>query len=362
MSPRTGFLGGLSGLLSLGAGSTSVGLCIGASSIKLVELKKSGKHWQLLHFGMIQLPEQAIENSEIINAIAVVESLKSLISQIRLKNRSVCTSFSGSSMIVKRMTLDVPDMKQLQDQVFWEAEQYIPFDVSEVVMDYQVISKTKDKKADVLIVAVKRGVLDSYMACIEDAGLKPKIVDTDYFALQNAFEANYPTQPTEAVALVDIGSSSMKTAVVQGGLPLFTKDSAIGGRNLTQDIQRHLNLSYSDAETLKVASDFNQLPQEVHELMHVMSENLASEIKRSLEFYNASALGAPVSYVLLSGGGAKLPNLSKAVEETVGLPSQMMNPFNAITYDTSVFTEEYIQAIAPFAVIPIGQAIRAGMR
>src|SRR5262249_10330025 len=157
-------------------------LSIGTSAIKLVELKKSGKSWSLLHFGMAQLPEDVIVNREIVNHVAVVETVKTLINQLRLKNKSVCTSLSGTSVIIKRLTLEVPNMRELQDSVFWEAEQYLPFDISEVVMDYHVLSRGKDHKTDVILVAAKRNVVDTYMGCIQDSGLTPKIVDIDFFA------------------------------------------------------------------------------------------------------------------------------------------------------------------------------------
>ena len=354
-------LAGLANLFSFGGGGgTAVGLSIGTSSIKIVELKKSGKVWKLLHFGMVQLPDEVIVNREIVNQVAVVDAIKTLCSQIKLKNKNVCTSLSGTSLIIKRMQLEVPNMKELQEQVFWEAEQYLPFDVTEVVMDFQMLSRSKDSKTDVLLVAVKRSVLDTYMACIEEAGLKPKIVDVDFFALQNLYEANYPLNPSEAVAIVDIGASALKISVVQAGVPVFTKDAAIGGRNLTSEIQRHLNLSFNDAETLKIGGQGVALPQEVSELMHVASENFAGEIKRALDFYNASAAGAQVSYVLLAGGSAKIPGLSKLVEDQVGRPVQLANPFNSISYDPAVFTQDYMAAVAPIAAVPIGLAIRAG--
>jgi type IV pilus assembly protein PilM len=346
--------------LSLG-GETAVGLSIGTSSIKLVELKKTGKVWKMLHFGVVQLPEDAIVNREIVNQIAVVESLKTLANQLKLKTKNVCTSLSGTSVIIKRMMLDVPNLRELQDQVFWEAEQYLPFDVSEVVMDYQLLSRGKDNKTDVLLVAAKKSVVDSYMSSVADAGLRPKVVDIDFFALQNLFETNYPVNPSEAVAIVDIGASSTKLAVIHNGIPIFTKDSSIGGRNLTAEIQKSMNLSYVDAESLKVG-DASNMPQEISDLMHIMAENLGTEIKRALDFYNASSSGASIAYVLLTGGGSKIPELSKIVEESIGLPCQLANPFNAISYDPTVFTQEYISAIAPLAAIPLGLALRAGAR
>ncbi len=360
--------GGLGSLLSsikdilAPAPSTAVGLSIGTSSIKLVELKKTGKTWKLLHFGIVQLPEDAIVNREIINQITVVDSIRTLVSQIKLKNKNVCTALSGTSLIVKRMAVEVTSKKELQDQVFWEAEQYLPFDVQEVVMDYDVVGETKDKKADVILVAVKGSVLESYIVCVEDAGLRAKLVDVDYFALQNLFEANYPVRSTEAVAIVDIGASSLKIVVVHNGIPVFTKDSSMGGKNLTAEIQKNLNLSYFDAETLKISGQGGAMPQEVNELIHIMCENFATEIKRAVDFYNASSVGAPVSYVLLAGGSSKLPNLPRIVEERVQLPTQIINPFNSITYDPSVFTAEYLNSIAPIAAIPMGLALRIGTK
>lgn len=354
------FFSEISSLLA-GGGSTAVGLSIGSSSIKLVELKKAGKSWKLLHFGIVQLADDVIVNREIVNQVAVVESIRTLTSQIKLKNRNVCTSLSGTSLIVKRMSVEVQNQKELQEQVFWEAEQYLPFDVADVVMDFHVLSKGKDVKTDVLLVAVKRSVLDSYMAAIEDSGLKPKIVDADYFALQNLYEANYPANPAEAVAIVDIGAAATKIVVIHDGVPVFTKESSLGGRNLTAEIQKNLNLSYADAETLKMGGQ-GPMPQEVSDLMQIMSENFATEIKRSLDFYAASSAGAPVSYILLAGGSARIPNISKIVEDVTGLPTQIINPFNSISYDPSVFTQDYLTAIAPIAAIPIGLALRAGAK
>lgn len=351
------WLGSITDLLS---GENAVGLSIGTSSIKLVELKKAGKGWKLLHFGVVQLPDEVINNREISNTVAVVDSIRSLVTQLRLKTKSVCISLSGPAVIVKKFQVEVPNKKDLQDSVFWEAEQYLPFDVSEVVMDFQVISGAKEARTEVLLVAVKRSVLDSYMACVQDAGLKCKVADIDYFALAHVFEANYPANPSEAVAVVDIGAAAMKMSVLQSGVPIFTKDSALGGRTATQEIQKALGIPYADAEALKTGTQ--GMPQEVSELLGVMAENTASEIKRALDFYNASSIGAPVSSVLLCGGGSKIANLSRIVEDKLGLPTQMLNPFNGVSYDPAVFSPDYLASIGPVAAVPIGLAIRAGTR
>lgn len=354
----------LSKLKGLGGSSSRgscIGLNIGSSSIKMVELANTGKDWKLLNFGMVPLPEDALMNREIVNHLAVVENLKNLVDKAKPKSKNVCLSISGSSIIIKRMTVEVPIPREMDDTIYWEAEQYIPFDISEVVMDYHQLTKIQDKKVDVLLVAVKRSVLESYTAAVQDAGLVPKVVDVEFFGLQNVFEANYPSNVKDAVVIVDIGAISLKVIVVQNGVPLFTKDSALGGRQLTQEIQSQLNLSFEDAEALKTG-DPKRLPQEVVELMNIQSENYAQEIKRAIDFYHASSTGGNVSFVLLSGGSARIPDLSRIVEEQVGLPAQLINPFNTISYDPNVLNPQFIQSIAPVAAIPTGLSIRAGLR
>lgn len=354
-----GFFQGLSGFFSTFGGSSFVGLSIGSSCIKIVEIAKYKKAYKLIHFGVLQLPEDVIVNREIVNQIALVESLKTLLSQMKLRSKMVCSSLSGTSLIIKRMSLEVQNMREIQDQVFWEAEQYLPFDVSEVVMDFDIVSKTKDNKVDLILVAVKKSVLESYMDCIVDAGLKVKVMDVDFFALQTIFEFTYPISPSEAAAIVDIGACSMKMVVSQNGVPVFTKDSSVGGKNLTVEIQKHLNLSYVDAEALKLGEQGGNFPQEVNDLMQVASEGFAAEIKRSIDFYNASSSSAPISYIVLAGGSAKIPGLAKAIEDLVKISTQLINPFNSIVYDTKVFSSEYLNAISALSAVPLGLALRA---
>ena len=346
--------------LSGGVSSTTVGLSIGSSSIKIVEIKREKREFKLLHFGIIQLPDDVIINREIVNPLIVTESIRTLVSQIKLRSHQVCSSMSGSSTIIKRMTVEVPNPKELEDLIYWEAEQYIPFDMAEVVLDYVVLSDRTSPTVEVLLIAVKKSILDNYMMVIQDADLTPKVVDTDFFALMNAYEANYPGRASEAVALVDIGAEALKLVIVQGGIPVFTKDSSIGGKTLTGEIQKGLGMGFLDAETLKVSSSSSgNMPQELSELMHVSAENLSTEIKRGIDFYQASSVGPPVALILLSGGASRIPPLVSVIAESSGLPVQYLNPFNRITYDPRVFTSEYLNSISPVASIPIGLALRA---
>ena len=345
------------------APSHVVGLSIGSSSVKLIELKRAGKLWKLMHFGMVHLPEDAILDREIVNTIAVTESIKTLVNQMKLKNKQVCSSISGSSVIVKKIQLEIHNEKEIQEQIFWEAEQYLPFDVNEVVMDYQILTKKKGPQKDIMLVAVKKTALESYKGCIEEAGLKVSIMDIDFFALQHLYELIYPPRSHEAVAVVDIGANSMKMVVICEGIPIFTKDTPLGGSHLTAEIKQKLNLSYVDAETLKVGgSQDGSLPQEVSDLINVAIENFSIEINKSLDFYHASSVGPQISCLLLTGGGSKLEGLPESFEESLGLPTQLINPFYTVTYDAKVFTQEYLNKIASLAAIPVGLAVRAGWK
>jgi type IV pilus assembly protein PilM len=209
-------------------------------------------------------------------------------------------------------------------------------------------------------VAAKLSIMDGFVGAVEGAGLKVKVVDTEYFALQNIFEANYDQRPGESVALVDIGASTLKVLVVHDGVPVFTKESPIGGRNLTSEIQRQMNLGAADAEALKIAQGRGAVPQEIAELTQVAVENFATEIRRALDFYNASSSGAPVSFVLVTGGSSQLPSLTRGIEERIGLPVQLLNPFARVTYDEKVFSPELIASISPVIAVPLGYAIRGG--
>lgn len=339
-------------------GGSCVGLSIGASSVKVAKLKKKGTVWELENYAAVQLPELSTEHREIVNSVGVVQSIQAVMKEAQVKSKEVCSALAGSGLIIKNLTIVVTDMKELQDQVFWEAEQYIPFDISEVAIDFQVVSKSKDNQVEVILVAVKRDYLQQYMSVIEEADLTPKIMDAEVFALQNTFENNYDVSTTEAMLLADVGAVSTKIVICAGGIPYLTKDASFGGAMITQEIQRELNLpSAADAEALKVSGN---LPHEVSEIVARMGHVLGTELKKSIDFYTASSLGPPIVGVLLSGGGSRAIHLSKIIEDYTGLPTQMMNPFQKIQGNAKNFSQDFLMSVAPEVVIPMGLAIRAG--
>jgi type IV pilus assembly protein PilM len=344
---------------SFSSGGACVGLSIGASSIKIAELKKKGKSsWTLVRYASVGISDAYSEQREVVNAPLIVQAIQEAVAQSKIKSKDICSSIVGSGVIIKSLNLVVTDPKEMNDQVFWEAEQYIPFDISEVVVDFQVLKKTKDNNVEVMLVAVKRELLEQYTGVIEEAKLVPKIIDIEVFALQNTYETNYPVSTTDAVLLVDVGAMSTKTVICAGGIPFFTKDAPFGGNIVTQEIQRDLKLpTMMDAEALKTSGN---LPHEVSEIVARMAHILATELKKSIDFYTASSLGPPVSAVYLSGGASRSAHLSKIIEEYVNLPVVYLNPFEKISADPKTMTPDYLDSIAQEAIIPIGLAIRAG--
>lgn len=348
----------VSSLLSVLSGSkTAVGINVGSSSVKLVEITRSGKTFTLHKFGIVPLPENAVVNREIMNPVAVSDAVKKLISQVKPSKKIIVTGIGGAAVIIKRMTVEVANIKELQDAVFWEAEQYLPFDPSEVAMDFHTITRGKDNRTDVLFVASKISALDGFISAIKDGGLNISIVDTEAFGIQNIFEENYSISPQEAVAVVDIGASSLKVIVIHDRVPVYTKESNFGGRNLTSDIQKNLNLSFEDAEALKTNSA-EALPEEVMELMMSAAENFSMEVKRALDFYNASSSGAPVTSILLCGGGAKIPDLSRIIEERLTLPTQLLNPFTRVVANPKSFSPNLMDQMGSTIALAMGLAIR----
>lgn len=343
---------------SFGSGGAAVGLSIGASSIKVAQLKKTKTSWKLEKFSNVPLTETPSEHREISNVVSTVQAIQQAMSEAGVSSKEVCSAITGSGIIIKALTLTIADMKELQDQVFWEAEQYIPFDISEVVIDYFVTKQGKDNQVEVILVAVKKEYLEQYMGVIEEAGLKPAIIDAEVFAIQNTYETNYPVSDTQASLLVDIGALSSKIMICSGGVPFFTKDTPFGGAAITAEIQRELKLpSMHDAESLKVSTN---LPHEVSEVVARMCHVLGTELRKSIDFYSASSLGPPINSILLSGGGARAAHLSKIIEDNTGVPTQLLNPFLRIEVDSKKFSDDYLSSIACEAVVPIGLAIRAG--
>ena len=337
-----------------------IGLDIGSSSIKAVGLDWGKKTPKLKHFGMISLPPEAIVDGAFMDSATIVESIRSLVDGLKIKTRHVAVSISGHSVIIKKINVPAMSEVQLEESIRWEAEQYIPFDIEDVNLDFQILDEPAGQdQMSVLLVAAKKDMINDYTAVIEEAGLHPVIVDVDSFAIENAYNISYESSEDEVVALVNIGASVMTINVLKGGTSAFTRDISIGGRQITEDIQKRLKMTYEEAEALKVKErDASPQSQEVERIIQGMAEQLATEVRRSLEFFAAAASGSEIKRVFLSGGCAKIQLLPRLIEERIGIPVEVFNPFAKIDYQPESFDPEYIKQMAPLAAVGVGLALR----
>src|SRR5688500_18627346 len=345
-------------------GKLAVGLDIGSGSIKVCWLKQSKKNFSLQAFGMVQLPPEAIVDGALMNSTAVVDGIQELFASQKIKHKEVATSVSGHSVIIKKINLPQMTAEELEESIQWEAEQYIPFDINDVNIDVQILNteSTQAGQMDVLLVAAKKDIVNDYTEVISSAGLTPVVVDIDAFAVQNQFEINYEVPRSETVVLVNIGASVTNINVLANGVSTFTRDISIGGGQFTDAVQKALNVSYDEAEALKLgggtADSDAVVPQEVERVLQTESESIANEIQRSLDFYAATSADAHIARIFVSGGSAKIPALIKTIENRTGVPVEVMNPFRNIDIGSGRFDPAYLESISPMAAVAVGLALR----
>jgi len=336
-----------------------VGLDIGSSSIKLLELAETKTGYQLVNFGIEPLPHETIVDSTIMNAPAVVSAVRKLIADNNIKPpRDMCTSVSGHSVIIRKITLPLMTEEEIEGNIQWEAEQYIPFDINEVNIDYQRLeSEGEDQESqDVLLVAVKKEMVNDYVAVVNEAGLNPIIMDVDAFATQNMYEINYEMERGKVITLVNIGASVININIVRNGNSVFTRDMSIGGNHYTEEIQKQLGVSFDEAEQIKLGKA--EASQDLQPLLDSISNSIALEIQRSLDFFTATSNFGHISKVYLAGGAAKTSGLLKIIENQVGIPIEIINPFNNIEVPEKTFDQAYIQEVAPLCGVVVGLALR----
>ena len=342
-----------------------VGLDIGSSSVKAVELalKGKGKGFELRALGIAPLPPEAIVQGVFLNSSAIVDSIKEAIDNGRIKTKEVAAAVAGHSVIVKKVSLPAMTREELEDQIQWEAEQYIPFDVNEVNLDFQILdSSDGEGQMNVLLVAAKKDLIDDYIQVISEAGLVPTCVDVAAFAVENAFEMNYEVEPDDTVALVNVGAQVVNISVVQDGIPGFTRDINTGGNHYTEEIQKALSISFDEAERIKMGGssrdgDQEVVPQEVEQAIRSVTDTVVGEIARSLDFFMATSSDARINKVLLSGGGSRMAGFDTAFAERTGLTVEVMNPL-ARMVGSKGFDPDYLDEIAPSLGVGVGLATR----
>lgn len=339
----------------------AVAFDIGSSSIKLVQMNQTKKGWELLKLGMAELPPEAIVDGSVIDSMTVTNTLKDLIREHNVKVKDAVSSLTGHSVIIKKVSFPAMTEEELSESIQWEAEQYIPFPIAEVNIDFQIMGADTEGRGqmDVMLVAVKRDVINDYTNVIKEAGLNPVVIDVDSFALENMLEVNYPVTPGEMIAAVNIGASITSISVIVGGFTIFTRSIPMGGNQFTEEIQRQFNISFKDAEGSKTG----KAPVEVDTAalsgaIEAVSTNLAFEVKRSIDFFLGGSHGSYVTKVYLCGGGAKVSGLLPLLQEKTSIPVEMVNPFKNIEFNPKYFAPEKLKELAPFFGVAVGLATR----
>ncbi|HET8761420.1 MAG TPA: type IV pilus assembly protein PilM [Nitrospiria bacterium] len=340
-----------------------IGLDIGSNAIKLLQLKSTKKGYVVEKFGIKTIDPELIVDGAVMDAGRVVDILKELLREQTVKAKDVVISVSGHSVIVKKISVPPMTEEELDESIKWEAEQYIPFDVNDVNLDFHILPSSdvpEGKEAmTVVLAAVKKDRLSEYTALVSEAGLNPVVVDVDAFTLENVYDLAYGSTGSEVVALVNIGASVMNIHIVKGGNFSFTRDISTGGNRYTETIQRDLNVSYEAAERAKRGENVEGVnPNALAEVINTMNGELAAEIGRSFDYFRSTSTQETIDRVLLSGGTAKLAGLVPFLSERLGVPVELLDPFRNIRVNPKTVSPDLIAEVGPQATVVVGLATR----
>ncbi|MEW5910217.1 MAG: type IV pilus assembly protein PilM, partial [Thermodesulfobacteriota bacterium] len=337
-----------------------IGLDIGSRYIKAAEILKTGAGYTLKRFGMSSIEPNAIEEGTIKDPDHVAATIKTLLSENKFKNKNIATSIGGYSVIVKKINVQNMPESQLQESIQFEAEQYIPFDINDVNLDFQILGENENNptQMNVLLVAARKDMIEEYVHLIEMAGLNPAIVDVDAFALQNIYELNYPVE-NQNVALIDIGAGKTSLNILKGNSSEFIRDISFGCNQVNNQIMNTFNCSFEESETLKFgkASD-NRTAEEVNEIILSVISDWSREIRRAFDFYYSSNPDDQIQRIILSGGGTHIKELHRILTDETGSEVTILNPLANISVGEISIGSKNITAIAPQASICFGLALR----
>lgn len=338
-----------------------IGLDIGSSAVKLAHVKPVGVEFRVKKFGVYPLPPDAIVDGAIMDHVSVIEGIKTALRELKVKEKEVATSLSGHSVIIKKVVLPTTTPEELEESIQWEVEQYIPFDIKDVKIDFQVIGPLKEdpSKMDVLLVAVKTDLVNDYVSVIKDAGLTPTIVDIDSIAAGNAFELCHPVSDEQVPMVVNVGASFININILHSGVPLFTRDVPMGGGMYTSEIQKQLAVSFDTAEELKVGKkDAGERAEKIAEIMRTVSNILSTEVQRSYNFFSATYPDRLVTKVYLTGGAAKSAFLKEMLTEKIGVDVELFDPFEGLMLEEGSVDRSLAAGFNTAATVSIGLALR----
>ena len=346
----------------LGRAKALVGLDIGSSAVKAVELKAVGKGYKVSAFGSETVPPDSIVDGAIIDGGAVADAIRRLFDGRGIKNKTVVASLSGNAVIVKKITVPVMTEAELAESIYWEAEQYIPFDIQDVNLDYLIVDNgaaSGKGTMEVLLVAAKKEKIADYTGVIAQAGRSAAVVDVDAFALQNAYEINYGIEAQAVVALLNAGASATNINILNGDQSVFTRDISMGGNAYTEALQRELNLPYELADQLKRGFAVEGVTfEDARPVLRAVTENVMLEIQKTFDFYKGTASSDRIDRIMLSGGASRAEAFTEMLTHRFDAPVEGLDPFKRVAFDTKKFQVESASDVAPTVAVAVGLALR----
>ena len=344
-----------------GRSKSLVGLDIGSSAVKAIEVKPAGKAYKVSAFGTEPIPPDSIVDGAIIDGTAVVDAIRRLFDSKKIKTKDVAASLSGNAVIVKKISVPAMTESELAESIYWEAEQYIPFDIQDVNLDYQILERGEvaGKSAmEVLLVAAKKEKIADYTGVIGQAGRQAVVIDVDAFALQNAYEVNYGVEPDAVVVLLNIGASATNINILHGDQSVFTRDLSTGGNAYTEALQKELNLPFEQADQLKRGESVDGVTfDEARPVLRAVTENVMLEIQKTFDFFKASAAHDRITRIVVSGGASRAEGFTEMVTDRFQAPVEMFDPFKRVAFDARKFNVDPAE-VAPTAAVAVGLALR----
>ena len=338
-----------------------VGVDIGSSSVKAVELQGKNGDFQLVSLGYEGLQADSVVDGQIMELNAVSSAIGNIFNEHKIKTTRVAAGVNGHSVIVKNIVLPQMSDDELQESFAWHAEEHIPFDISDVNLDYHVTGSSPDA-IHVLLAACKHDKIANLKQAIQLAGKQPTVIDVDAFALQNCYELNYEPQLGQVAALLNIGASTTNINILNGNRSVFTRDATFGGNQYTSLLQKELGLTFDQAEQVKRGMPLpeNVESRDIEPILDTVSDILALEIQKTMDFYRATVEDGEeaVQQILVSGGGSKLKGLVEFLSTRFEITVEVFDPFRKIRVDSRVFDPDYMREIVPEMAIAVGLAMR----
>jgi len=336
------------------------GLDIGASSIKFIRLEDRPDGYALTAAGTRELPPEALVAEEVKDRETIILNIQSLVDACDPKTREVVVSVAGHGVITDKFEIDRKGAAEAEQAILFEAEQRSPFDVDDVSMAYHILRIDEERqKMEVLLVAARREYLAEYLNLVTDAGLEPVIVDTDAFAVYNAYQVNYEPDPDRVTALVNVGFDTTNAVFLKDGTYHSTRDISSGGRAIFDTIQKEFRLNRELTENVLRGELESTVDQDMLKATILSAaEELLTGLEVAFSYFKSLAKIDTVDWIVLSGGGALIPFFPECIQTRLGIPIEIFNPLRNIEYDPEQFGGMDPEKIAPLLAVSVGLAVR----